>query len=58
MSWPSRVLCKEDCRGLCIRCGRNLNEGPCSCEEEAADPRMARIREIFASMNEIEGKEV
>lgn len=28
---PIRVLCRDDCRGLCPRCGSNLNEGPCGC---------------------------
>ena len=31
MSWPLKVLCKEDCKGICSRCGKNLNEGPCGC---------------------------
>ncbi len=31
LSLPSRVLCKEDCQGLCPMCGRDLNEGTCSC---------------------------
>ena len=30
---PYRVLCREDCRGLCPKCGKNLNEGPCTCQE-------------------------
>ena len=30
---PRKPLCKIDCRGLCSRCGANLNEGPCSCHE-------------------------
>lgn len=29
---PIRILCREDCRGLCARCGANLNEGPCRCK--------------------------
>jgi len=28
---PTLPLCREDCRGLCPRCGANLNEGPCGC---------------------------
>lgn len=32
---PQRALCRPDCRGLCARCGKNLNQGPCGC----ADPR-------------------
>ena len=28
---PAKILCDEDCKGLCAGCGRNLNEGPCNC---------------------------
>ncbi|HPT85185.1 MAG TPA: DUF177 domain-containing protein [Bacillota bacterium] len=38
---PMRELCSEDCRGLCPKCGKNLNEGPCSCPEREPDPRLA-----------------
>jgi uncharacterized protein len=31
LSLPIRIICREDCRGLCTDCGANLNEGPCSC---------------------------
>lgn len=31
LNLPTRHLCKSDCRGLCPRCGKNLNEGPCAC---------------------------
>lgn len=31
---PTKHLCREDCLGLCPRCGKDLNEGPCSCREE------------------------
>lgn len=31
---PFVVLCKDDCAGLCFKCGKNLNEGPCDCEDE------------------------
>ena len=36
---PYVILCKEDCAGLCPRCGADLNEGPCSCgETDEIDP--------------------
>jgi uncharacterized protein len=35
---PQWVLCREDCRGLCPRCGKDLNAGPCGCPP-AQDPR-------------------
>lgn len=37
---PSKLLCKDDCRGICPQCGKNLNEGPCGCKKEI-DPRLA-----------------
>ena len=45
--WPNKVLCKEDCKGLCPTCGKDLNEGACSCDHEDLDPRMAAFKEIF-----------
>ena len=46
---PIRVLCREDCKGLCEKCGANLNYGPCRCGEETAPTRMADA--IMAAMN-------
>ena len=37
MSIPQQFLCREDCQGLCPHCGKNLNEGPCACEESSQD---------------------
>lgn len=51
--WPLRVLCKEDCKGICTACGQNLNEGACSCDRESLDPRMAAFREIFSNFKEV-----
>ncbi len=53
VQWPIRVLCKEDCKGICSRCGANLNQGPCGCEEPDPDPRMAAIRDIFSKFKEV-----
>jgi uncharacterized protein len=39
LSLPSRTLCQPDCKGLCPRCGQNLNLAKCNCDEAAADPR-------------------
>jgi len=33
---PGYPVCSEDCKGLCAQCGKNLNEGPCSCEQQEA----------------------
>ena len=48
-----RLVCKEDCKGICSRCGKNLNEGPCGCKEEPKDPRMAAISDIFSKFKEV-----
>ena len=42
----SKLLCKPDCKGICCRCGHNLNEGLCSCEKEL-DPRFAALRQLL-----------
>lgn len=39
LSAPAYVLCRDDCRGLCPRCGKNLNEGACECTFEETDSR-------------------
>ncbi len=39
LSLPGRALCQPDCKGLCPRCGQNLNQATCSCEDAPADPR-------------------
>lgn len=44
---PPKTLCKETCKGLCRKCGKNLNFNNCDCDTEDLDPRMAKIRDIF-----------
>ena len=46
LNMDSKLLCKEDCKGLCFRCGRNLNEGPCGCQKEL-DPRFAALKQLL-----------
>ncbi len=53
LNWPSRVLCKEDCKGLCPVCGQNLNHGDCGCERKALDPRMAKVLDVFSKFKEV-----
>lgn len=47
MNMPSKVLCMEDCKGLCPVCGNNLNHRECGCDTFVPDPRMAVISDIF-----------
>ena len=49
---PTKVLCKEDCKGLCSICGTNLNNHTCDCHKESLDPRMAAIQDIFRDFNQ------
>ncbi|HEX4008054.1 MAG TPA: DUF177 domain-containing protein [Acidobacteriaceae bacterium] len=46
LSLPARSLCRQDCKGLCPRCGRNLNSESCSCEETPSDPRWSALSEL------------
>ncbi len=41
---PIRVLCKDDCHGLCPVCGKNLNLEDCACEQNIIDPRLAVLQ--------------
>ena len=46
LNLDSKLLCKEDCKGICHRCGKNLNDGPCSCQKEL-DPRFAALKQLL-----------
>ena len=47
LEMPSRTLCKEDCLGLCHKCGKNLNEGDCDCGKKEVDPRLAILKTLL-----------
>jgi len=46
LALPLKVTCREDCKGLCPHCGRNLNEEACSCSVPMEDPRWAALKEV------------
>lgn len=46
LSLDSKLLCREDCKGICQRCGKNLNDGPCNCQKEL-DPRFAALKQLL-----------
>ena len=46
LNMDTRFLCRDDCKGLCSRCGKNLNEGPCGCRTES-DPRLAVLEQLL-----------
>ena len=47
LDFPTRVLCKEDCKGLCQKCGKDLNEGPCDCPTGEINPAFAKLLQMF-----------
>jgi uncharacterized protein len=49
LSLPTRPLCREDCRGLCPRCGINLNHGQCGCSIEVGHPGLQALRNLKVS---------
>ena len=44
---PQKLLCKDDCAGLCPTCGKNKNNSRCYCESEKTDPRWEGLQKIF-----------
>ncbi|MFU0833073.1 MAG: DUF177 domain-containing protein [Oscillospiraceae bacterium] len=44
---PSKFLCREDCKGICPTCGKNLNEGPCGCKKHTTDPRLEVLEKLI-----------
>ncbi len=46
LNLDSKLLCREDCKGICPRCGKNLNLGKCDCRKEP-DPRLAALAQLL-----------
>ena len=46
LNLDSKLLCKEDCKGICCRCGKNLNHEACTCQKEL-DPRFAALKQLL-----------
>ena len=44
---PIKYVCSEDCAGLCVTCGKNLNDGDCGCKEEEGDPRWGVLKGLM-----------
>lgn len=53
VNWPVKILCREDCKGVCPVCGQNRNERECGCDTFVPDPRMAAIQDIFNANKEV-----
>ncbi|WP_320170941.1 DUF177 domain-containing protein [Maridesulfovibrio sp.] len=46
MALPVKPLCRKDCKGLCDKCGADLNKGGCECKKDEGDPRLAVFRNL------------
>lgn len=47
LAQPIKPVCRPECKGLCSTCGKNLNEGPCDCDDESIDPRLAALKALL-----------
>jgi uncharacterized protein len=47
LSLPVKLLCSEDCKGICPMCGKDLNEGPCNCEHSDINPKLEVLKNFF-----------
>jgi len=55
LALPLRPLCRPDCKGLCARCGADLNQGACDCVEDDTDPRWADLDAVREMLRERSG---
>ena len=46
LAMPNNPLCRDDCRGLCHRCGVDLNHETCSCQDDTVDPRLSVLADL------------
>lgn len=49
VSLPMKHLCRGDCRGICPKCGKALNDGDCDCPKKEIDPRLSALAELLKS---------
>ncbi len=47
LTFPKKLLCREDCPGLCPVCGKSLSEGDCGCAKKEIDPRLAVLKKLL-----------
>jgi uncharacterized protein len=52
MSIPMRPLCSETCKGLCSRCGTNLNDGDCGCQKNSLSTKFVALKDLKLNDNE------
>ena len=51
--FPMKTLCRDNCKGICFKCGKDLNKGECGCDRASLDPRMAAIQDIIKNFKEV-----
>lgn len=47
LNFPSRTICSDDCKGLCMNCGADLSKGKCECKK-SIDPRLSALAELLS----------
>ena len=47
---PLKAICRDDCKGLCAHCGKNMNSEPCSCAQAVTDPRWSPLRDLRSKL--------
>lgn len=52
-SIPMKVLCSDNCKGLCTKCGKNLNDGECGCDTSYINPKFDNLRSLFKVDEEV-----
>jgi uncharacterized protein len=52
LEMPIKLLCREECRGVCVKCGANLNAGECGCDGGTGDPRWGALKKSLNRENE------
>ncbi len=53
VNFPAKILCQDDCKGICPVCGKNRNLEACNCDDTVLDPRMAQFLDVFNSFKEV-----
>jgi uncharacterized protein len=51
LALPMKILCREECRGLCPKCGADLNYEDCQCSKEIIDPRWSSLEALRKSLD-------
>jgi len=51
LALPLKAICRDDCKGLCPHCGKNLNAEQCACAEPLEDPRWSALKDIRGKLD-------